>query len=87
MCANRIKGIRAALFYAVEAATGPLEIGGAHSEDGYDIVRLARRHTDANILSLGARFVSGEAASEAVRIFLETPFSDGERHRRRLAKF
>src|SRR3989344_5610933 len=64
MCANRVKGVRAALFYAVEAATGALEIGGGHSEDGYDIVRLARRHNDANILTLGARFVSGEAASE-----------------------
>ncbi|KKW40897.1 MAG: hypothetical protein UY91_C0031G0001, partial [Parcubacteria group bacterium GW2011_GWB1_55_9] len=37
--------------------------------------------------SIGARFVSGDEADEAVRIFLETPFSDSPRHARRLAKF
>ncbi|HQT83177.1 MAG TPA: RpiB/LacA/LacB family sugar-phosphate isomerase [Candidatus Paceibacterota bacterium] len=50
-------------------------------------MRLARRHNDANVLSIGARFVSGEEAEEAVHIFLDTPFSDSPRHARRLAKF
>jgi ribose 5-phosphate isomerase B len=71
MCANRVVGIRAAVFY-----------GGAS-----EIVRLAREHNDANILSLGARFVSIEEAKESVHIFLTTPFSDAPRHARRLAKF
>lgn len=87
MAANRIKGVRAAVFYGPIAATGVIEAEGAASEDRFDIVRLARRHNDANILSLGARFVSEHDAQEAVRIFLATSFSDEERHRRRIEKF
>ena len=87
MCANRVPGVRAAVFYGEMKVTAALEIEGGHSEDGYDLVRLARRHNDANVLSIGARFVSGEEAEEAVHIFLTTSFSDSPRHARRLAKF
>jgi len=87
MCVNRISGIRAAVFYGPMRVTASLDIEGGHSEDGYDAVRLPRRHNDANVLSIGARFVSGDEADEAVRIFLETPFSASTRHARRLAKF
>ncbi|MDO8593517.1 MAG: RpiB/LacA/LacB family sugar-phosphate isomerase [bacterium] len=87
MCANRMKGVRAAVFYGPRRVTVALDIDGGHSEDGFDAVRLPRRHNDANVLSIGARFVSGNEADEAVRIFLETPFSDSPRHARRLAKF
>ncbi len=87
MCANRVPGIRAAVFYGEMKVTEALEIEGGHSEDGFDVVRLARKHNDANVLSIGARFVSGKEAVEAVRIFLEMPFSASSRHARRLAKF
>lgn len=87
MCANRVKGVRAAVFYGPMRVTSALDIEGGRSEDGYDAVRLPRRHNDANILAIGARFVSGEEADEAVRIFLDTPFSGSARHARRLAKF
>jgi ribose 5-phosphate isomerase B len=87
MCANRIRGVRAAVFYGPMRVTAALDIEGGHSEDGYDAVRLPRRHNDANVLSIGARFVSGDEADEAVRIFLDTPFSGSPRHARRLAKF
>jgi ribose 5-phosphate isomerase B len=50
-----------------------------------DEVRLTRAHNDANIITLGARYTSPEAANEMVRIFLETPF-EGGRHARRVGK-
>lgn len=87
MCANRVKGIRAAVFYGSMCVTAALDREGGRSEDGFDVVRLSRRHNDANVLSIGARFVSGDEADEAVRIFLETLFSESPRHTRRLAKF
>ncbi len=42
-------------------------------------VRLARQHNDANVLSLGQRMISIEAALEIVDLFLTTPF-EGGRH-------
>jgi ribose 5-phosphate isomerase B len=45
--------------------------------------RMARRHNDANVLSIGARIIAPPLAEEIVRIFLETPF-DGGRHVQRL---
>ena len=87
MAANRVKGARASVFYGKMSVTGALDAEGGHSEDGYDCVRLPRRHNNANILSIGARFVSPSDADEAVRVFLSTPFSGDERHIRRLSKF
>ena len=51
-----------------------------------DEVRVTREHNDANILTLGARFTSPEEASQLVGIFLNTNFSGGVRHVRRIAK-
>lgn len=87
MCANRVKGARAAVCYALVPANEALDTEGAHSEDGHDVVRLARHHNDANILSIGSRFLSLTEVTEAVRTFLDTPFSGDERHARRIAKF
>lgn len=88
MCANRVPGVRAAVFYGNSPHAETLDAEGGHSPDGFDIPRLARRHNNANILSIGARFVSPEDAERAVRIFLDTPFDDSApRHARRLAKF
>lgn len=70
MVANRFKGARAAVYY------------GSNDE----ILKLSRAHNDANILSLGAGFVSAEAAKEAVLLWLSTPFSNEERHLRRIQK-
>jgi ribose 5-phosphate isomerase B len=55
----------------------------AQSEDE---VRLTREHNDANVLTLGAKYVDEGGALALIRIFLETPFSGGARHVRRVAK-
>lgn len=51
-----------------------------------EIIKLSREHNDANILSLGARFLSEEEAKRAVKLWLETDFSGEERHVRRIKK-
>lgn len=48
--------------------------------------RMARSHNDANVLALGARVIGPELAWEIVKVWLETPFSGEERHKRRLGK-
>ena len=47
---------------------------------------LTREHNDANVICIGARIVSTELAYDIVDTFLKTPFSNGERHKIRLAK-
>ncbi len=48
-------------------------------------VQLTREHNDANVLTLGAKFLDGARAGELVEIFLRTEFQGG-RHARRLEK-
>lgn len=50
-----------------------------------DTARLAREHNDANVISLGARNHPEADAKRFVDIFLGTPFSQDERHVRRIA--
>lgn len=50
-----------------------------------DTARLAREHNDANVMSIGARNHAEDDALRLVDVFLSTPFSEGERHKRRIA--
>lgn len=85
MVLNRAKGIRAAVFYGPRSAIEPLEIEKTSpSVDGFDAVRLARLHNDANVLCLGARFMTVDESYHAAMLFLGTPFSGTERHVRRI---
>lgn len=86
MLANKYVHVRAALFYGPKVLVQEADAAGRQSTDAYEIVRLARLHNDANVLSLGARFLTEEEALEAVCTFLETAFSEEERHKRRLQK-
>ena len=69
MTANRVKGVRAAVFY-----NGPEEI-----------VKLSREHNNANILSLGARFMNQAEIYDVIEMWLAEPF-EGGRHQRRIEK-
>jgi len=68
--ANKVKGVRAVVY----------------NSHNLEIIRLSKDHNNANVLSLGARFLTAEQAKEAVKLWLETPFSYDERHVRRLNK-
>lgn len=70
MIANRYKGVRATVYY-----------GGS-----YDIISLSREHNNANVLSLGARFVPTDEARKVVKMWLSTPFLKVDRHVRRIRK-
>ena len=48
--------------------------------------KATREHNDANILALGARVVGVGLALEIVKVFLETPFSNDQRHIRRISQ-
>lgn len=76
--ANRFKGVRAVVF---NGQYKPL--------DGREVpqeIKISREHNDSNVLSLGARFLSLKDATEALDIWLSTPFSNEERHIRRIKK-
>ncbi len=68
MIVNRFPGIRAIVYHG----------------KNLEILRLGREHNDSNILSIGAGFVEFEEAREAIRLWISTPFSNDERHIRRI---
>jgi len=63
------------------------KVPGARAALCYDraTARNSREHNDANVLSLGAKLISPEAAREILAIWLSTPFAGG-RHQRRVDK-
>jgi ribose 5-phosphate isomerase B len=86
MCANKVKGIRAAVFYGPKEAVNEIDITGKKSADTFELVKLAREHNNANILSLGLRFQTPDEAKFAAELFLASKFSGAERHIRRINK-
>lgn len=76
MVANRFPHVRACVFYG----------RGISLTQNISILELARQHNDANVLALGSRFITDDEAIAAVQLWLDTPFSEGERYKRRIAK-
>ncbi len=70
MVANRFPHVRATVFY-----------GGEPS-----IITLSKEHNDANILSIGARFVSVEECKEAIITWLKSEVLSDDKYRRRNQK-
>jgi len=68
--ANKVKGIRAVVYYG-----GPKEI-----------LKLSREHNNANILSLGARFLTKSDIPDIIETWINTEFFKAERHTRRIQK-
>jgi ribose 5-phosphate isomerase B len=70
MVANKFRHIRATVYY-----------GGDEK-----IIKLSHEHNDANVLSLGAKFMSEKKAKEVVKLWLSDHSTIGERHKRRINK-
>ncbi len=70
IAANKVKGIRAAVIYNYNPS----------------IIKLSKEHNNANILSLGARFLSEKQVFQTIDLWLKTKFSEEKRHIRRLKK-
>lgn len=76
--ANRFPNVRAVVFN-----------GQYKPENGREVpdeLTLTREHNNANMLSLGAWFLSEQEAKDAVVKWLATPFGNDERHVRRIGK-
>lgn len=84
--ANKFKNVRCALFYCACTPIRAADITGRMSTDPYEMIRLTREHNDANMLSLGARFITDDEAIKVVKLWLEAPFPADERHIRRINK-
>jgi len=85
IAANKVKGIRAAVYYGGPSTHSTNSVQASSGQAGAQIPKLAREHNDANILSLGARFLSNDDAKKGVTAWLEAKF-EGGRHQRRLDK-
>lgn len=70
MVANRFPNVRASVYYG----------------SNIEMAKITREHNDSNILSIGTRFTDEKDAKNAVKIWLETPFTNEERHVRRIDK-
>jgi len=70
MVANRYPHVRATTYYHFDP----------------EIIKLSREHNNANVLSIGSRFLSNEEMLESVLFWLEIPFQFEERHARRIEK-
>jgi len=77
IAANKFPHVRAVVYY-----------GDAKPiiENESNIIIRSREHNNSNILSLGARYFSEENVMDAVNLWLNTPYSEDERHIRRLVK-
>ncbi|MEX0672465.1 MAG: RpiB/LacA/LacB family sugar-phosphate isomerase [Candidatus Paceibacterota bacterium] len=76
--ANRFPHVRAVV---INDAVGSRKEAGEPNE-----VALSREHNQANVLSLGARFLNNDEAKKVVKDWLETPAESEPRHLRRLQK-
>ncbi|HEY4502952.1 MAG TPA: RpiB/LacA/LacB family sugar-phosphate isomerase [Candidatus Paceibacterota bacterium] len=75
--ANKFPHVRAVVYYGDAKCV---------VDDEADVIVRSRAHNNSNILSLGARYLTEETVMAPVTLWLNTPFSEGERHIRRIGK-
>lgn len=78
MAANKFSDVRATVYYG----QGQCVV----TEEHESIIKISRADNDANILSLGARFITEEEMKEVVKEWLETPFKNTKKYQRRIIK-
>jgi len=78
MSANKFSDVRATVYYG----QGQCVVEDEHES----IIKISRADNNANILSLGARFITEEEMKEVVVEWLETPFKNTEKYIRRITK-
>lgn len=86
MAANRLKGVRAAVFYGPAVVGRIIDSNGRVSSSPYEIVKLSREHNDSNMLSIAASFVSLNDMQQVINLWLNTDFTNEPRHVRRINK-
>lgn len=86
IAANRVKGVRCSVYYGPSHPVETIDAEGHTAVDDFEILRLSRKHNNANMLSLSGRFLTNEDVVQAVTVWLATPFEGEERHQRRIAK-
>ena len=74
IAANRIHGVRTVLYY------------GSKVPSAKKLLTLSRAHNNSNVLSMGAFFMKENEVKSAIKIWLEKPFSEEARHKKRLKK-
>jgi len=77
--ANRFKRVRAVVYYG-EPVKKQTDAKGVE----LGLIESTRIHNNANVLSLGARFLDIEHAKDVIRVWLSTPFPGEPRHQRRI---
>ena len=78
MAANKFSDVRATVYYG----QGQCVVEEEHES----IIKISRADNNANILSLGARFITEAEMKEAVKEWLDTPFKGTEKYQRRITK-
>ena len=71
MCANRFKNVRATVYY----------------DHDKKILEVSKKHNNANILSIGARFVDKKTLEKDILFWINTKFSGKDRYKRRQKKY
>jgi len=78
MAANKFRNVRAAVYYGQGKSVV--------NDEGESIIRVSRMHNNANVLSIGARFITKEDMMSAVKEWLEVDFLIDPKYQRRIDK-